>query len=131
RCVFVLFVKGVGKTHTFDRRLLDAVRILRRGDPADFEERRDYINDVTKLVADAAEVFDVTGPRDTHALPDAAKVRGNLLGPGIRRVECPRPAYRHVIVGAVRAPDIVEIFQLVRDRDLDAIEHGHFVRCAN
>ena len=55
------------------------------------------------------------GQDDRHALPRAAEVRGDLLGPLERRVERPGPGHRHVRVGLVRAPDVVEL-QLVGDR---------------
>ena len=67
------------------------------------------------------------GPGHAHALPRAAEVRGDLLGPLERRVERPGPADRHVVVGLVRAPDVVEVLQLVVDRDFDAVEHGDLV----
>ena len=91
-------------------------------DAADFEDGRHDVNDVMELVADAAEVLDVAGPGDAHALPRAAEVRGDLLGPAERRVEGPRPRHGHVVVGLVRAPGVVEVLQLVLDRELDAVE---------
>ena len=62
------------------------------------------------------------GPGDRHALPRAAEVRGDLLGPRERRVEGPGPRHRHVVVGLVGAPGVVEVLELVRDRHLDAVE---------
>ncbi len=105
--------------------------LLGRGNAGDFEDRRHDVNDVMELVADAAQVLDVARPRNAHALPGAAEVRGDLLGPTERRVERPGPAHGHVVVGPVGAPDVVEILQLVLDRNLDAVEHGDFVRRAD
>src|SRR5262249_8458643 len=74
-------VKRVGKAHAFDGRLLDAVHVLGGRDAADFEDRRYHVNDVMELVANAADVLDVAGPRYAHALAGAAEVGGDLLGP--------------------------------------------------
>ena len=75
--------------------------------PVSFEDRRHDVNDVGELVADAADILDVAGPGDAHALPDAAEVRGDLLEPTERRIERPRPMRRHVVVGLLGAPDVV------------------------
>ena len=115
RFVGVLLVEGVGDARPFNRRLLDAVHRLGRGDAADFKQRRHHVNHVAELVSNAADVLDVAGPGDTHPLPDAAQMRRDLLGPGIRRVERPRPAHGHVVVGAVGPPDIIEVLQLLFD----------------
>jgi hypothetical protein len=55
-----------------------------RRDAADFEQGRHNVNHMTELIANAAKILDVAGPRDRHALPDAAKVRRDLFGPGGR-----------------------------------------------
>ena len=47
-------------------------------------------------------VLDHLGQEIAHALTDAAEVRGDLLGPGERRVEGPGPGHRHVRIGAMR-----------------------------
>ena len=54
----------------------------------------------------------------------AAEVRGDLLGPFERRIKGPRPWHRHVRSGLRRAPDVVE-FQLIRNRNLDALEGSY------
>src|SRR5262245_50153492 len=69
----------------------------------------------------------MAGPRDTHTLPDAAEMRGDLLGPTERRVEGPGPTDGHVVVSFVCAPNVVEVLELVSDRHIDAVEHGNFV----
>ena len=48
------------------------------------------------------------GPGDRHALPRAAEMRRDLLGPLEGRVEGPGPAHRHVRIGLVRTPGVVE-----------------------
>src|SRR5262249_44820063 len=106
-------VERVGKTRAFDGCLLDAVHVLGGGDATDFEDRRHHVNDVMELVADAADIFDVAGPRHAHALARAAEVRGNLLGPAERRVKRPGPGNGHVVIGTVGAPNIVEELELV------------------
>ncbi len=120
-------VEGVGEAHAFDGRLRDAVHVFRGTDAAGLKDRRHDVDHVMELVADAARVLDVARPGNAHPLPCAAEVRGDLLGPAKRRVEGPRPADGHVVVGAVGAPGIVEVLQLVFDRDVDAVEHGDLV----
>jgi len=73
----------------------------------------------------------VSCPRNRHSLPSAAEVRRYLLGPSKWRVERPSPAHGHVIVGSVRSPNIVEVLELIPDRNLDTVEHGHLVGRAN
>ena len=77
--------------------------------------------------ANSAGVFDVARPRDGQALPRAAEVRRDLLGPLERRVECPRPRHRHVRVGRRRTPGVVEL-ELLGDREVqDAVVGGVLV----
>ena len=84
---------------------------------------------MVELGADAAGILDAGRPGDRHALPCAAEMRGNLLGPLERRVERPGPRDRHVRVGRRRAPCIVE-FELLADRDIqDAVVGGVLVGC--
>ena len=112
RCVHVLRIEGVHHAHTFDRLLRDAVDHGRRLDAGRFQDRRHDINHVVELVADAVLVLDHLRPRDRHALACSAEVRRDLLGPGERRVERPSPCHGHVRIGLVRAPGVVEIFEL-------------------
>ena len=117
----VRLVEGVRHAHAFDRLLLDAVDHLRRLDARGFEDRGHDVDDVVELVADAAGVLDAGRPRDRQALPRAAEVRRDLLGPLERRVERPRPRDRHVRVGRRRAPGVVEL-ELLGDREVqDAV----------
>ena len=111
---FVL-VEGVRHAHAFDRLLRDAVDHLRCHDARRFKDGRYDVDYVVELRADSADVVDVAGPGDGHALPGAAEVRRDLLGPFERRVEGPRPRHCHMRLGLVRTPDIV-IFQLISDR---------------
>ena len=92
-------VEGVGQAHALDRRLGDAVDLLRRADAGHFEDGRNDIDDVVELVADAAGVGDVTRPGDGHAVADAAEVGRDLLGPLVGRAHRPGPADRHVGIG--------------------------------
>ncbi len=79
-----------------------------------------------ELLAQAALVLDVAGPGDRHVLADAAELRGVLLEPGEGRIKGPGPARRHVVVGLLRAPDVVP-FHLIVDRHRDAVEERDFV----
>ena len=89
RRVGVLLVEGIGEAGAFDRRLADAIHHFRRLDLRGVEDGRHDVDHMGELVADAADVGDVAGPRDGHALADAAKMRGDLLEPAERRVEGP------------------------------------------
>lgn len=91
------------------------------------EDGRHDIDHMVELVADAALVLDHLRPRDRHALLDAAHVRGDLLGPHERRVEGPRPGHGHVRISLIGAPRVVEVLELVLDRDRHTVEHRHFV----
>ena len=82
--------------------------------PAGFENGRHHVDDVVELIANGADVVDVTGPGDAHALTRAAEVRGDLLGPTERRAEGPGPAHGHVVVGPVGAPRVVEVINNYR-----------------
>src|SRR6478736_1756063 len=64
-----------------------------------------------------------------HALTSTAEVRRDLLGPFEWCIKGPSPAYRHVRRGQVRTPNVVEL-QLLRDRNVDTLDRGHFVRGA-
>ena len=130
RRVGVRLVEGVGHADALDRALLDAVHDLGGADAGRLQDRRHDVDHMVELVADAALVRDHLRPGNRHALAHAAEVRGDLLGPGERRVERPGPRHRHVRVGLVRAPDIVEVLELVLDRHHDAVEHRHLVRRA-
>src|SRR5206468_1057768 len=90
--------------HAFNWLLRNAVDQLWRLDAGALKEGRHDINHVVKLGADAADICDMAGPGNGHALPGAAEMRRHLLGPLERRVERPRPAHRHVRISLVRAP---------------------------
>src|SRR5215813_4157398 len=53
-------------------------------------------------------------------------MRRHLLGPLERRIERPGPTHRHVWRGLVRTPSVIEL-QLLRDRNVDALNRGHLV----
>ena len=129
--VGVGFIPGIRHAHPFNRPLRDAVDHFGGGNAGGLEDGRHDVNDVVELVADAAQVRNVAWPRNRHSLPSAAEVRRNLLGPSEWRVERPGPAHGHVVVSPVRSPDVVEVLELILDRDLDTVEHGDFVGRAN
>src|SRR5438552_18956848 len=109
-------IERVSHAHAFNWLLRNAVDQLWRLDARGLKEGRHDINDVVKLGADAAYVFDMAGPRDSHALPGSAEMRRHLLGPLERRIERPRPAHRHVRISFVRAPVFI-MQQLQRFRN--------------
>ena len=126
----VLRVEGVGEAGALDRLLLDAVDDLGRTDAGGLEDGRHDVDDVHELLAQAALVLDARRPRDHHVLVDAAELRRVLLEPGERRVEGPRPAGRHVVVGLLGAPDVVELHLHVDGQLVDAVEERDLVRRA-
>ena len=66
-----------------------------------------------ELVADAAFVGDVARPGDHHAIPSAAKERGDLFPSTCMACRTrPSPRYRVVWVGIVGAPGVVELGDL-------------------
>src|SRR5436309_10379840 len=78
-------VERIGHAHAFDRFLLDPVDFVRCLDAGGFKDRWHDVDHVMELGANTTRVLDVTGPRDAHALPGAAEMRGNLFGPFERR----------------------------------------------
>ena len=121
-------VPRVHHAHAFDGSLLDAVDRVGRGNAGRFQDRRHDVDDVVELMANAADVLDVAGPRHANALRRSAAMRRDLLHPFERRVDRPRPAGRKVREGLVRSPELVPQ-ELILDRHGDAIEGGEFVRC--
>src|SRR5262249_7712953 len=86
RCVGVVRIEGVHHADAFDWFLWNAVDHIRRLDSGRFQDRRHDVYEMVELVADASFVFDHLRPRDRHALPRAAEVRCDLLGPREWRV---------------------------------------------
>ena len=80
------------------------------------ENRRNDVDDVVELIANAAGVLDAHGPGHGHAVASAAEMRGHLLGPLIGRIPGPRPAHRVMRVGLVGTPDVVELHVLFHGR---------------
>ena len=126
--VGVGLVPRVHHAHAFDGALRDAVDRFGRGDAGRFQDRRHDVDDVVELMANAADVLDVAGPRHANALRRSAAMRRDLFHPFERRVHRPRPAGRKVREGLVRSPELVPE-ELILHRHGDAIEGGEFVRC--
>src|SRR5262249_10889659 len=59
------------------------------------------------------------------------EVRCDLLGPREWCVERPTPRHRHVGISLVGAPGVVEVLELIFDRNINAIERGNLVRRAD
>ena len=127
--VGVGLVPRVDHAHAFDRPLRDAVDRFGRGDAGRFQDRRHDVDHVVELVANAADVLDVAGPRHAHTLRGSAEMRRDLLHPFERRVERPRPAGRKVREGFVRSPEVIPE-ELILHRHGDAIEGRELVRRA-
>src|ERR1700756_3483372 len=115
RCTGILLVEGISHAHAFDRFLCDAINHHRFLDASGFKDGRDNVYNVVKLGTDATGILDAVWPRDRHSLSGATEVRCYQLHPLKRRIERPRPWYRHVRVSLVRTPNVVEILQLKRD----------------
>ena len=112
----LLLIEGVGHAHPLDRLLRNAVHHLGLFQLGRLEYRWHDVDDMVELVADAALVLDHFRPGDGHALLGAAEVRRHHLGPGKRRVEGPCPGHRHMRIGHIRAPGIIEVLQLILHR---------------
>ena len=119
--------EGVRHAHAFNRLLRHAIDHDGRLNAGRFKDRRHDVDHVVELRADPANVRDVARPGNGHALPGAAEVRRDLLGPFERRIECPGPAHRHMRCGQGRTPDVIEL-QLVRDWNVDTLDRGHIDR---
>jgi hypothetical protein len=101
-------VEGVLHADAFDGALLDSVDFDWRWYFGGVEYGWKDVDDVVPLRAHGADIFDLRGPRDDHAVACAAIVRGDLLGPLERRVHRNGPAYREVVVGLPRA-EVVDV----------------------
>ena len=100
----IRLVECVDHAHAFHRFLLDSVDLLWCLDTGGFKDRRHDINDVMKLRANPADVFNMTGPGNGHPLSRAPEMRSDLLGPLERSIKRPCPCGRHMSVGLIRAP---------------------------
>src|SRR5262249_42393190 len=100
-CVGVLRIERVHEADAFDWLLRDAVDLIRCLDAGCLQDRGHDVDHMGELVADAALVLNDCRPRDRHALAYPAPMRRNLLGPGERCVECPRPGHSHVRISLV------------------------------
>ena len=96
-------------------------------DAGGLEDRRHDVDHVHELLAQAALVLDARRPRHHHVLVDAAEPGRVLLEPVERRVEGPRPAGRHVVVGLLGAPDVVELHLHVDGQLVEAVEERDLV----
>ena len=83
-------VDEIGSDILEGRSVREALRdLLRRGtgdrrglrDLRRFKDRRNDVDHVVELIADAALVLDDLRPHDRHTLPNAAEVRCDLLSP--------------------------------------------------
>ena len=61
-------IECIGKAGAFDRRLLDAVHGLGRVNVGGFENGGDHVNNVVELIANAANILDVSRPGNGHPL---------------------------------------------------------------
>ena len=112
-------VERVAHGHALDRALLDAVDDRGLGQPGGIEHRRRDVDHVVELRADLALGRDALGPVDDRAVAGPAPVRGDLLGPLVRRVHRVRPADRVVVVRLGR-PELVDL----RRHELGRLERG-------
>ena len=119
-------LERIGHAHALDWRLRRTVDRLRLRQLGRLENGRRHVDDVVELAAQPALCLDSLRPVDHHAVAGSAVVRRHLLGPCERRVECDRPARRHVRIGLGRPPlvhHLDEVGHLFRN----AVEVRHFV----
>ena len=131
RRVGVGLVERVGEAHALDRLLLDAVDLSGAGMPQ-----------TSRIVGTTSIMWwnwlrmpptSLMWPgHETHMpcrMPPKCEAICLVQLNGVSNAQV--QPHRHVIVGLVGAPDVVEVLQLLFDRNLDAVEHGHFVRRAD
>ena len=99
-------VERVGHAHALDRALLDAVHMRRLRDAGHREHGRRDVDDVVELVRTSPCARN-PGPLDDRAVPRAAPVGRDLLGPLVRGASRVRPADRVVVV-RVRRAEVVD-----------------------
>ena len=88
------------------RILRDAVDHAGRRDADDFVDGRDHVVDVVELRAGRRVGLDLRRPPDGHGVARAAQVRGEELGPFVRRAAGPGPAGVILVVGLGRTEHI-------------------------
>jgi hypothetical protein len=126
-CRRVVRIEGVEKACALDRRLLDPIDDLRRGDAGGLQDGGHDVDHVDELLSQGSLVLDAGGPRHHHVLVGAAEPGCVLLEPVERRIEGPRPTCRHVVVGLLGAPNVVELHLLCDGQLTQAIEERHFI----
>ena len=120
-------VEGVEEARAFDERLFDAIDELGRGDAGGLEDSGHDVDHVDELLAQSAPVLDTRRPGHQHVLVDATEPGSVLLEPVERRVEGSGPSGRHVVVGLLGAPDVVELHLNVDGQLTEAIEECDLV----
>ena len=91
-------VERVRHADAFDRVLLDSIDEERFGQPSRLQDGRRHVDHVMELAADFAFRLDSLGPVHDRPVARAAPMRGNLLGPLVRRIQGMRPAHSVVVV---------------------------------
>ena len=124
-------VERVEHADAFDRRLRQTVHRKRFGYAGRFENRRSDVDDVAELRANFALGLDALRPVDDGAVAGAAPVRGDLLGPLVRRVHRVRPA-DGVVVVRLGSTELVDPRREVFGRleRLQTVEVAHLVVAA-
>ena len=127
----VAVVEGVAHAHALVGLLVDAVDRLGLREPRGLEDGGRDVDDVMELVAQLAARLDARGPVHDRAVARPAPVRGDLLGPLVRRVHRVRPADRVVVVG-LRRPELVDPLghELGRLQRAGAVERDQLVEAA-
>ena len=121
-------VEGVDHAHAFHRHLVDAVDPLRLRQPGALQDRRDDVDEMMELPADAALVLDARRPGD-HGGRAVAPARDHLLAVGERRGGGVGPGGRIAAV-RLRAAEVVDVLRQVFERLRDAVVVAQLVHGA-
>ena len=117
----IRIVKAIDHAGPLDGYLRHAINHRWLRNAGCLEDCRHHIDNMGELLPNFPFGVDAIGPMDHGPVSGAAKVTGDLLCKGERRVECDRPANRHMCVGIGPAP-IIEVCKLFCIGFRDAIE---------
>ena len=106
----VRVIEAVDHADAFDWLLLHAVHFGGLWNVSGLEDGRRDIDRMVELGANPTAVLDARRPGNHDRVACPTKMRCNLFAPLERRVHCPSPANRKVVVGG-GASDVVNVFK--------------------
>ncbi len=121
-------IKTIGQAHAFNRQLRCAAVLLRSLDPHALQHRRQNINDMMILGANAALIPNMAGPVHDQRIPDPAFM-GILLVKTQRGIAYLGPSSRVVVV-QIGAANGIDLRHHLLHRGPQTIEKGQFIERA-